>query len=105
MLETGKGIYKPENKTREIFEGKGIGIGENGAKVGKGGSDGEAFVGEAFEIFANIDKAKDLGWHPKYSTHDTNIELVKHFKELIKIGKISKNYMDDLDISKVKIGK
>lgn len=61
--------------------------------------------GEAHTIFANIEKAKSLGWEPLKTMDDIVRDTIAYINEEIIKGNISSNYMDDLDLSKVKIGK
>jgi UDP-glucose 4-epimerase len=60
--------------------------------------------GEAFEIFANISKAKQLGWEPQKTINDAIIDTVRFLQSEIEFGNIHPDsYMNDLDIDKVKI--
>lgn len=61
--------------------------------------------GEAHTIFANIEKAKSLGWKPIHSMNAIVLDTIAYIKEEISKGNISSDYMDNLDLSKVKIGK
>lgn len=61
--------------------------------------------GEAHTIFANIEKAKSLGWEPLKTMDDIIDDTIAYINEEIKYGNISSDYMDNLDLSKVKIGK
>lgn len=60
--------------------------------------------GEAFEIVANIDKAKHLGWEPKKSIKDMIVDTIEYLKLEIERGNVDpKTFMNNLDISNVKI--
>jgi UDP-glucose 4-epimerase len=61
--------------------------------------------GEAFDIFANIDKAKSLGWKPKTSFLEGHIKLLSHLKKLYDEGTFPEDFMDHLDIDKIKLNK
>ncbi|MCK9574621.1 MAG: GDP-mannose 4,6-dehydratase [Candidatus Pacearchaeota archaeon] len=61
--------------------------------------------GEAHTIVANIDKAKAIGWEPQKSVHIMIRDTISFLIEEMKKGKVSKNYMNDIDINSVKIGK
>lgn len=65
----------------------------------------EQINGEAHTIFANIDKAKSLGWEPKMNLFDMHKDLIEYFKILKAKNIIPKNFMDDIDLKSVKIGK
>jgi nucleoside-diphosphate-sugar epimerase len=59
--------------------------------------------GESFEIFANIDKAKAIGWKPKIDFYTGHESLMEYFKELNTKGIVPKNYMEGIDFTKMSI--
>ena len=59
--------------------------------------------GEAFEIYADISKAKALGWEPQISFEAGHKDLILYLKSLYVAGKFPKNYMSNLDVNTVKI--
>ena len=60
--------------------------------------------GEAHTIFANIDKAKGLGWVPEKTIQDAIFDTIDYLKNEIKLGNINpSDFMKDLDTSEVKI--
>ena len=60
--------------------------------------------GEAHTIFANIDKAKGLGWVPEKTIQDAIFDTIDYLKNEIKDGNVNPNdFMKALDTSKVKI--
>jgi len=59
--------------------------------------------GEAFEIFANIDKAKALGWKPTISFEDGHKSLINYLKNLYKENIFPKNFMENINTEKIKI--
>lgn len=59
--------------------------------------------GEAFEIYANIDKAKALGWEPKVSFKEGHEDLILYLKDLYDKGYFPKDYMDNINIEEVTI--
>jgi len=60
--------------------------------------------GEAFEIKANIDKARSLGWHPSKTIEDALNDTYQYLKKEVENGIINPmEFMEDLDIEKVKI--
>jgi UDP-glucose 4-epimerase len=61
--------------------------------------------GEAFEIVADVSKAKALGWEPKKSIKEAIEDTIVFLKEEVKKGNVDpETFMEDLDASKVKIG-
>jgi UDP-glucose 4-epimerase len=61
--------------------------------------------GEAFEIFADIRKAKHLGWEPKRSIAEALKDTITYLEKEIASGVIDpKTYMSKLDTDSVKIG-
>lgn len=61
--------------------------------------------GEAFEIYANIDKAKNIGWKPLKTIDDALKDTINYLEQQVAEGKIvPKSFMTNLDITKVKIG-
>ena len=57
-----------------------------------------------FEIFANISKAKKLGWNPTKSLENAIFDTADYIIEETKSGNIiAKDFMKDLDIEKIKI--
>lgn len=71
----------------------------------KGFEQQEEINGEAFNIFANIEKAKRLGWEPKISFKQGHASLIETFKRQIASGEIPADYMKGLNIADLKIGK
>lgn len=60
--------------------------------------------GEAHTIFANIDKAKGLGWVPEKTIQDAIFDTIDYLKNEIRLGNINpSDFMKDLDTSEVKI--
>ena len=60
--------------------------------------------GEAFEIYADISKAKALGWEPKCSIQQALSDTIKYLEGEIKKGVINPStYMTDLNTDSVKI--
>ena len=60
--------------------------------------------GEAHTIFANIDKAKGLGWVPEKTIQDAIFDTIDYLKNEIKLGNINpSDFMKNLDTSEVKI--
>jgi len=60
--------------------------------------------GEAHTIFANIDKAKAIGWEPTKTIEDAIHDTIDYLKEEIKRGNVDPNgFMEDLDTDSVKI--
>ena len=60
--------------------------------------------GEAHTIFADISKAKELGWVPKKTIDDAIFDTIDYLIGEINDGKIDPHkYMEDMDTSKVKI--
>lgn len=59
--------------------------------------------GEAFEIYANIDKAKSLGWEPKVSFKEGHEDLIMYLKDLYNKGYFPKDYMDNINLEDVTI--
>lgn len=59
--------------------------------------------GEAWEIYANIDKAKALGWEPTVSFEDGHKDLILYLKDLYDKGYFPKDYMDNINIQEVTI--
>jgi UDP-glucose 4-epimerase len=61
--------------------------------------------GEAFEIRANISKAKALGWIPKKTIYTALLDTIQYLKAEIEKGNIDpKTFMNDVKITDVKIG-
>lgn len=59
--------------------------------------------GEAFEIYANIDKAKALGWEPQVKFDEGHEDLIGYLKDLYENGYFPKDYMDNINIEEVTI--
>jgi UDP-glucose 4-epimerase len=59
--------------------------------------------GEAFDIRADISKAKSIGWSPKISFKEGHKDLIMYLKDLYNKGYFPKNYMDDININDVTI--
>lgn len=60
--------------------------------------------GEAHTIFANIDKAKALGWVPEKTIEDAIHDTIDYLKEEIKRGNVNPNgFMENLNTDSVKI--
>lgn len=59
--------------------------------------------GEAFEIFADITKAKSLGWQPKITFKEGHENLIKYLKKLYNQNTFPENFMDNVDVNKIKI--
>jgi UDP-glucose 4-epimerase len=61
--------------------------------------------GEAFEIVADISKAKSLGWEPKKSIKEAIEDTIIFLKDEIVKGNVNPNtFMEDLNPEDVKIG-
>lgn len=61
--------------------------------------------GEAFEIFADISKARRLGWSPKLSIGDALDDTIKYLETEIKNGSIDpQTFMNNISIENLKIG-
>jgi hypothetical protein len=60
--------------------------------------------GEAHTIFANIDKAKAIGWVPEKTIEDAIFDTIDYLEKEIEVGNVNPNdFMKALDTSKVKI--
>lgn len=60
--------------------------------------------GEAFEIKANIDKAKSLGWTPKKTLRDCIVDTINYVEEQCVAGYVDPaTFMNNLDVNDVKI--
>ena len=60
--------------------------------------------GEAHTIFANIEKAKAIGWVPEKTIQDAIFDTIDYLKKEIESGNVNpSDFMKDLDTSKVKI--
>lgn len=59
--------------------------------------------GEAFEIYANIEKAKALNWEPKMGFYEGHQDVLKYLSKLNDSGIVPKNYMENTDFSSLKI--
>lgn len=59
--------------------------------------------GESFEIYANIDKARSLGWEPKIDFYTGHKSLMGYFKQLDADGILPQNYMEGIDFEKMAI--
>lgn len=60
--------------------------------------------GEAHTIFANISKAKNIGWYPIKSIYESIYDTVNYLKKEINNGNIDpKNFMTNLEIKNIKI--
>ena len=57
--------------------------------------------GEAFNIFANIDKAKALDWAPKISFREGHKNLIHYLQKLHKEKTFPSNFMDNIDITSI----
>lgn len=57
--------------------------------------------GESFEIYANIDKAKSIGWEPKVSFKEGHEDLILYLKDLYNKCYFPKDYMDNINIEEV----
>lgn len=60
-------------------------------------------AGESFEIFANIDKAKSIGWEPKVSFEQGHKDLILYLKKLHEQDIFPKDFMEDINFNEVKI--
>jgi nucleoside-diphosphate-sugar epimerase len=60
--------------------------------------------GEAHTIYANIDKAKSIGWLPKKTIHHMIKDTIDFLVKEMAAGKVSKNFMENIDLASVKIG-
>jgi UDP-glucose 4-epimerase len=61
--------------------------------------------GEAFEIKADITKAKAIGWEPKKTLEDALKDTINYLEQQVLERKVDpKTFMTDLNIDKVKIG-
>ena len=64
----------------------------------------DAIAGEALNSFADISKAKSMGWAPKKDIIDTIKETIVYLENEIEEGNINPStFMEDLEIEKVKI--
>jgi UDP-glucose 4-epimerase len=64
----------------------------------------DAIAGEALNSFADISKAKSMGWEPKKDIIDTIKETIVYLENEIEEGNINPStFMEDLEIEKVKI--
>ena len=64
----------------------------------------DAIAGEALNSFADISKAKSMGWEPKKDIIDTIKETLVYLENEIEEGNINPStFMEDLEIEKVKI--
>jgi len=59
--------------------------------------------GEAFNIFANIGKARLLGWNPTVSFRTGHEKLLSHLKTLHEEGVFPSDFMDNINVSEIKI--
>lgn len=60
--------------------------------------------GEAHTIYADIRKAKAIGWEPKYTIKDQIADTIDYLKEEIAKGNVDpKGFMEDLNTDSVKI--
>jgi hypothetical protein len=59
--------------------------------------------GEALVIFANIDKAKSLGWKPKVKFREGHENLMKYLKKLYNENVFPKDFMDNINTDNIKI--
>ena len=63
----------------------------------------EEIAGEAFEIYANIDKAKDLGWSPKIDFHSGHKSLISYLQLLYNNNTFPKDFMDHINIKDISL--
>ena len=64
----------------------------------------DAIAGEALNIYADISKAKSVGWEPTKNMVDTIKETITYLEEEVKLGNINPlTFMDDIGINQVKI--
>jgi len=59
-------------------------------------------VSEAFTIFANIDKAKQVGWQPSITFEEGHTSLIQALKILYKEGIFPTDFMDNINVKKLK---
>lgn len=59
--------------------------------------------GEAFEIYANIEKAKALDWKPEMDFFEGHKDILNYLSKLNDSGVVPQNYMEDTDFSSLKI--
>lgn len=59
--------------------------------------------GEALVIFANIDKAKSLGWEPKVKFREGHENLMKYLQKLYNENVFPKDFMDNINTDNIKI--
>ena len=57
--------------------------------------------GEAFNIFANITKAKQLGWEPRITFIKGHESLIKYLKKLYDEKIFPEDFMDNINISEI----
>jgi nucleoside-diphosphate-sugar epimerase len=59
--------------------------------------------GEAFEIFADISKAKILDWEPQVTFEEGHASLIRYLKTLYDQKIFPEDFMDNINISEIKI--
>ena len=60
--------------------------------------------GEAHTIFANINKARELGWVPEKTIQDAIYDTIDYLKNEIDVGNVNpEGFMADIDTDSVKI--
>jgi UDP-glucose 4-epimerase len=59
--------------------------------------------GEAFNIFANINKAKSLEWEPRVSFINGHKNLLKYLRKLNDEGTFPEDFMDNINISELNL--
>ena len=103
---------RTDNETYNLGTGKSISLIEMMEKIADVvGYKYDGFIqmdeinGEAWNIYADITKAKMLGWRPKIDFVNGHTRLLNYLRNLYNEGVFPKDFMDHLDISSVKIGK